>query len=391
MFTPVLIAFSVIGISFLLPQEVCFSIWAFLLISRVQDYFASVLGVRMDTMPLYGGTRYFVGYQSVGASMVISVAFFWIARGYLRQMWRGVLGGPSRSGADGDWRGELLPPRAAVLGAVGCFALILAWCNLAGLNALLGAVIFASFIFFSAMVLARCVCEVGLLMLQPVFTPRHVLALVAPEYALGARNLTVLSLLDGVFFRDPRNVMPVFMDGMKMAEGVRLRRRDLVAPYALAVLLAMVAGYFIQLRIIYHYGGVRLNSWFFLANPTLYFQRSAAVLSARDPLDIPAPIWCAVGAVVTIGLYVLRARFVWWPLHPIGYAIGAAWPGIVYWSSFFLGWLAKLLLVRYGGMRVLRRARPFFLGLILGEFSAAIVWAIISAWLNVPGPYIPLT
>ncbi len=385
MFTPVIVAFSVIGISFLLPQEVCFSIWAFLLLSRVQDYVASVTGARMDVMPLYGGTRFFVGYQSLGASIVISVAFFWVARRHLRDVWRAVWR------RNQDERSELVGARAAALGVLGCFALILAWCSLAGLNVLLAAVIFVSFIFFSAMVLARCVSEVGLLMLQPVFTPRHVLALVVPEYALGARNLTLLSVLDGVFFRDPRNVMPAFMDGMKLAAGVRLRLRDLAAPFALAVCLAMAAGYVIQLRTIYHYGGVRLNSWFFLANPTLYFQRSVAVLSAREPLDVRAPAWAAVGAAVTVGLYALRARFVWWPVHPIGYAIGAAWPGIVYWSSFFMGWLAKLLLVRYGGMRMFRRARPFFLGLILGEFSAAIVWVIVSACLDVPGPFIPLT
>ncbi|MFQ6133809.1 MAG: DUF6785 family protein, partial [Armatimonadota bacterium] len=79
-FTPVIIALSVIGISFLLPQDVCFSIWAFLLLSRVQEYFASVFGARMDPMPLYGGTRFFVGYQSLGASIVIALAFFWVAR-----------------------------------------------------------------------------------------------------------------------------------------------------------------------------------------------------------------------------------------------------------------------------------------------------------------------
>ena len=40
-------AFSVIGISFLLPRDVCFSIPFFLLFSRLQEVIASLLGRRL--------------------------------------------------------------------------------------------------------------------------------------------------------------------------------------------------------------------------------------------------------------------------------------------------------------------------------------------------------
>ena len=57
------------------------------------------------------------------------------------------------------------------------------------------------------------------------------------------------------------------------------------------------------------------------------------------------------------------ARF---PFHPLGYCIG---PGLIWhWSPFFIAWLLKLVILRYGGLRFYRRALPFFLGLVLGDY-----------------------
>ena len=39
--------------------------------------------------------------------------------------------------------------------------------------------------------------------------------------------------------------------------------------------------------------------------------------------------------------------------------------------SVFLRWLAKILIIRYGGVRLYRAARPVFLGPIVGEVLAA--------------------
>jgi hypothetical protein len=385
-FTPIIIAFSVIGLSVLLPQEVCFSVWFFLILSRVQELIASSLGVRLDNMPVYPA-KFFVGYQSVGASVAMSISFFLLARRHLAAVWSRTFG----RGHPMEDAHELMPYGRALFGALLSLALILLWCTFAGMDPLLGGLLFVVFIFFVSLVLSRCVAEIGLLMLQPLFRPIDVLAVFVKRSALGAQNLTILSLLDGVFFRDPRNIMPMFMDGMKMADGVHLRRRSLVAPFIIAILVAMVCGYVFQLKVIYHYGGLRLNTWFFLANPRLYFEQSAAKLQAPEPFDYRAPIWFAVGLLVTFGLYAMRARFAWWPFHPIGYTIGAAWPGIVYWFSYLVGWLSKGLLIRYGGVKVFRSSRPFFLGLILGEFSAAILWVILSASFDLPRPSIPLT
>ena len=84
------------------------------------------------------------------------------------------------------------------------------------------------------------------------------------------------------------------------------------------------------------------------------------------------------GSVFMLALMWLRGIFVWWPIHPIGYTMFSAWGTFKLWFSIFLGWLMKYGLVKYGGLRAYRSARPVFLGLVLGEMTCAGIWAIIG-------------
>jgi len=48
------------------------------------------------------------------------------------------------------------------------------------------------------------------------------------------------------------------------------------------------------------------------------------------------------------------------------------------WFSVFLVWIIKAVLARYGGPRLLGAVRPFFLGLILGQFAVIAFWLAID-------------
>jgi len=84
----------------------------------------------------------------------------------------------------------------------------------------------------------------------------------------------------------------------------------------------------------------------------------------------------------------MRARYTWWPLAPLGFALSGSWSMIVFWFPIFVAWILKSVLLRYGGMKVYMRLKPLFLGLILGEFSQAVLWA--AEHLAHPGALLPL-
>ena len=42
--------------------------------------------------------------------------------------------------------------------------------------------------------------------------------------------------------------------------------------------------------------------------------------------------------------------------------------------SVFLAWIIKSVVIKYGGSQLYLRSRPFFLGLILGQFVTTGIW-----------------
>ena len=94
-----------------------------------------------------------------------------------------------------------------------------------------------------------------------------------------------------------------------------------------------------------------------------------------DPIAMTS---IASGFVTTLALMFLRMRFMWWNLHPAGYAISSSFSMNVCWFSIFVSWLLKYIILRSSGLRILTRVRPFFFGLILGQFTVAGFWSILG-------------
>jgi hypothetical protein len=50
------------------------------------------------------------------------------------------------------------------------------------------------------------------------------------------------------------------------------------------------------------------------------------------------------------------------------------------WFPFLVVWICKVLILRYGGMKLYRTAIPGFLGFALGHaFTAGVVWGLVGA------------
>jgi hypothetical protein len=180
-------------------------------------------------------------------------------------------------------------------------------------------------------------------------------------------------------------LLPSLLDSYRLAGWAKVDTRRLLAPIGLAIGAAVLSSYVALLLIPYRYSGVSLEPWFFLWSPQQPWKTLVARLA--QPLR-PNPLgmtFIAVGALVTVGLFAMRTRFVWWPLHPMGFAMGPSWPMIQLWFSVFIGWVAKSILLRYGSAKTYDRAKPFFMGLVVGEFAAAAIWLVVSHFTGAVG------
>ena len=75
----------------------------------------------------------------------------------------------------------------------------------------------------------------------------------------------------------------------------------------------------------------------------------------------------------------MRRQFVWWSLHSAGYALSTNLIGTDYiWFCLVLSSSVKLVLIRYGGLRLYWKAIPFFIGLVFGEYAVVTVLNVIS-------------
>ena len=69
-----------------------------------------------------------------------------------------------------------------------------------------------------------------------------------------------------------------------------------------------------------------------------------------------------IGAIAMTIFTWMKSRFLWWPLHPIGFPIMATRVTDQIWFSVMLAWLIKVLVLKYGGtplfLRNRRSSRP---------------------------------
>ena len=101
---------------------------------------------------------------------------------------------------------------------------------------------------------------------------------------------------------------------------------------------------------------------------------------------MPRLVFTFTGGAIMAALILLRQRFVWWPLHPVGFPIASTYTIVSYdWFAVFLAWLFKGVILRYGGIKAYRTFLPLFLGLILGEFFIASVWVFIDGAVGYEG------
>ena len=76
------------------------------------------------------------------------------------------------------------------------------------------------------------------------------------------------------------------------------------------------------------------------------------------------------------GLMAVQYRFLWWPFHSLGFPVSCVFGKM--WFSVFIAWLIKSTVLKYGGLTLFNRLKPFFLGLVLGEAVVAGTWALID-------------
>jgi len=379
------LSFAAVGFFFLIPTELLFSFWFFYLVSKGLEILGLMNG--FETEARHAAAAGFVKWSCSGAFFAVALYILYSARHHLRYIGRVVVGSepsPPRGS-------ELMSYRVAFWGLVIAFVVIVLWCVRMGMDWWVSVVVFAIYLFVQGLVMARCTAEGGLLITEGCFTPMDVVTL--EKYALfSPRNLTVMAFIDGLFTRDLRGItITGYLDAQKLGEEVRIGRSGLLRVLLGGVGLAIQVAFLFQLWLPYYYGALNLYPYVYQRAPVQFFQENAPFMTGGQDAPVPSyrPLFLGLGFVITLVLAYARSVFVGFPFHPLGFAMSATWGVVVLWFSMLVAWLIKTPLLRYGGMAMYRRARPFFLGMIFGEFFSAAVWALLALLFRVETPDYP--
>ena len=369
-----------IGLGFFIPLDLAFSCWFFFWYWRLQNVIGTVLGIR--NLPAFPYTT----EQASGGYIALAIIALWISRDHLKEVFKKIIGYKSNL----DDSEEPMRYRSAVIGALVGLAFIFFFCSkygaasllyksVAGMSTIVMLVFFAIYYAIS-IAIARMRAELG--------TPVHDLHYAGPDQImvrfwgtrrLGVGNLTMFSLFWFINRAYRSHPMPHQLEGFKLAERTKTSNRGLVFAMMFAVAWGSISAFWALID-----RGFRLGMEVKAYWPSLSafgrepFERLQNWLTTLSTTDYQQSIFTIVGFFSTVFLMIMRMKFFWWPFHPAGFAITTSWGMNIIWSCLFVSWLLKLLILKFGGLKMHQKAIPFFLGLILGEFIAGSIWTLIG-------------
>jgi len=370
--TPISFYPSMIGLAFFIPLDLSFSAWFFYMFYKVQRVIGGAVG--LNSLPGFPGSD----SQSSGAYLAVFAIALW---GTKKHLW-GIFFSRNKAGRR-DENGPV-SYKTAILALALCTTFIVLFCLRAGMTVW---VILAFFGIYYAIAIAvtRMRAELG--------APIHDLHFVGPDQiitdfagvrGLGKADLSMFSLF--WFFNRSHysDIMPHQLEGLKIAERAGINNRKLLYSMIIAIFVGIFATFWAVLHPMYKFGATNRVIGYHVGPAWESFSRLQRWLTQPTYTDWAAVSFASFGFLFATFLMIMRWRLIWWPFHPTGYAISGSWAMGTIWVPVFICWAAKWTIIKYGGLKSHRQAIPFFMGLILGEFTMGSVWSLIGLVLNIP-------
>jgi len=371
--TPVHFYPFLIGIGYFIPLDLSFSYWFFYLFWKAQFIVGSIMGV-------HGLPEFPYPYAQVyGALMGLIIILLWTCRRHLVYVLKAV---SQRQGMDDS---EPIRYKTALLGIVFGMLLLTLFSYKAGMSLW---VIFVFFVIYFGIstVITRMRAQLGPPLHELNYGgPIHVMRWVLGTRRLGTANLTMFSYY--WFFNRSYTChpMPHQLEAFKLAERSGMDSRRLLFAMMIAVAVGIPVAFWAYLHMFYREGAASGLGWHALGSGNHTFghnlQNWLTQLSLTDRVHVS---FMGIGMAFTFFLMAMRTRFLWWNIHPIAYPLARDYNMNRMWFAIFISWAVKRIVLKHGGLKSYRRAVPFFIGLILGEFMIGGSWSIAGMILGVP-------
>ncbi|MDA0837389.1 MAG: hypothetical protein O3B01_13810 [Planctomycetota bacterium] len=370
--------FTMIGLSFLIPTKISFSLWFFYILYMVQLQGMVWAGYGVDDSSFAKEWWYTMNFQSAeggGAMLVFAALILYKCRGTILCFFQPAV----IAALDKDEQTEL--KISSFLFLFGSMALIVFLWQAMGAN-LFYTIFFYAVVLVITIGLIRAVAEGGILGFQCWFGPFHIIRSVFgmdkawTSSALYAPLMVYYSLL----FLDIKTfIAPAMANSIKIRDDLRLSRARFHGAIFIGIGVAILVSVLSHLILAYSSGADGMQGWFYTGFPKGMFKKIVSIAKSQPTDNAGGAFWLAFGGCMMAGLLYLRQIYFWFP-HPIGMIMLVNPIMGAYWFSIFLGWLAKRLVTKYGNKETYRTVRCMFVGLIVGELIIIVLAMVVSIW-----------
>ena len=365
----------VIGLGFLIPLDLSFSCWFFFWFWKLQLIVGQMVG--LSHLPGFP----YLHSQAIGGYIGVTLVALYVSRFHLLLVVKQVL----TQSTIANSRNQVMSYRKIVVLLVVSSIILLALCQKAGMSITVATIFFLLYYLIS-MGITRMRAELGAPVHDIHYTgPEQMMVWAVGTRRLGAANLTVLSLFWFLTRTHYSHVMPHQLEGFKISTQVNISQGKTFIAIIVACVVGIFSAFWVLLHIPYQLGALAQIPW-----PTVNafglepWRRLEDWLINPMVTDIPETVFIGIGLLVTFGLMFMRMKFFWFPLYPAAYAVTNSWAIHNIWFCLFIAWIIKIIILQYGGLKAHQKATPFFLGLILGEFTIGSLWTIIGIVLEIP-------
>lgn len=362
---------EIFGLAYLMPRDVLLTAWLSYVVLRLSTVTRVALGSQVPSTPY--------DYQELGMGAFLCLFVILIVRAYpdLRASFLQAV-----RFRDRDDQNEPMSPRWSWATVMVGPILMTLWLRSAGMpwwaaTAHLGLLIAV------AIVYARIRCESGTpsVYLFPFSQQQSLLTNLfgtQPLAGTGGRGLVGLALVGGL----SRGVFPELSayaaEGMSLAAKTGVCQRLAFRRYLLGGVVGLVAGGLLYLAVCYSKGADNLGGGYQLGTMRRLFETTASQMGSPVQPRPDLVLETCLGGLIAFGMNWARARALWFPFHPVGFAMTSAY-GYHLWFPFFVAWIAKGIILRFGGNPAYARFVPLFLGVAMGRYLfTGIVWGLLG-------------
>jgi len=388
-------AFHAYPLAYLCPLSVSFSTWVFYAIFLVlaqiayyMGYYTGILGAGIgrgkiwwypwQMSPFWGPPLYWSWLGLTGGAIALVLIVLWYARGHIRNTLNATLKGSPREA------GEPFSYRTMYVMFIASCILVIAFLASLQMDTPLWIVvlIFGGLIYPFAEAYIQGLTGAAFAQERSIWPnwPYHFIWPRHPGYSPGF-NMATIMMARGV--NSPSGGLITWsvasMTGFRVGSLAGMSMRDVYKFLLLSLLIA--APITAAFRVWWpHMLGAKfpmcMSGWECGDCGDIYYNERV------PPTEMLAQPVIA-GFIITAVLFWLRTRFLWWPLHPVGFLLMASDISISMgmWSQFLVAWIAKWLTLRIGGSKAYEEyGVPCAAGMITGYAGATLLAIILGIY-----------